>query len=114
MKIFFLILFSLPALASRFADDIQSFGQKGDEITVTFSGHEKVHRMPASSESVPCLENAWKARKPVDVVVDDKNGKILDCKLAPKPLPEESEGNQFLSRSMMRVGSVPPGLMISV
>lgn len=82
-----LIILSTSAFASKMRDDIQSFGQHGDEVTVTFSSHNRVHRIPAGSEAVPCLENAWKSRKPVDVVVNDKSGNIIDCRLAPKKLP---------------------------
>lgn len=86
MKYFILFLISLPAFAGHFSDDIKSYGQKGDEVTVRFSAHEKIYRLPASEAAVPCLEDGWKARKPVDVTVTEK-GTITDCKLAPRALP---------------------------
>jgi hypothetical protein len=78
---------SVPAFATHFADDIQSYGQKGDEVTVTFSSHERVHRLKRNDEMIPCLHDAWLARKPVDVTVDDKDGDIINCKLAPRQHP---------------------------
>jgi hypothetical protein len=87
MKYLFLILISVPAFATQIRDNIKSYGQKGDQVSVTFSQNAGVHRMPASVEAVPCLEDAWKARKPVDVEVNDQTGQITNCKLAPNELP---------------------------
>lgn len=87
MKYIFLAALSLPAFASRFADHIRSFEQDSKEVTLTFSNHNKVHRIPAGNSEIPCLENAWKAQKPVDVVFNDKSGNLLECKLAPKMHP---------------------------
>ncbi len=89
MKYLFLlpILISFSTYASRFADDVRSFERNGDEITVTFSSHSRVHRLDEKNAMIPCLENAFKAKKPVDVIVNDKDGRVMDCKLAPRMHP---------------------------
>ncbi len=89
MRYFLLFTLTIPffAQASRFADDVRSIEHNGDEVTVTFSSHNRVHRLKGNSRTIPCLENAFKAKKPVDVVVNDKDGDVLDCKLAPRQHP---------------------------
>ncbi len=78
---------SLPTFAARFADDVRSMDLRKREMTVTFANHPQVHRIPAGSVVIPCLENGFKARKPVDVTINDENGNIVECKLAPRMLP---------------------------
>ncbi|MES2525705.1 MAG: hypothetical protein V4598_01405 [Bdellovibrionota bacterium] len=89
MRYLFLLslFFTLPTYAARFADDVRSLEHDGDEVTVTFSSHSRVHRLTGNHRFIPCLENAYKAKKPVDVVVDDKDGNVTDCKLAPRKVP---------------------------
>ena len=89
MKYLFLFLLpvSLPTFAARFADDVRSMDRSHGEISVTFATHAQVHRIPAGSAVIPCLENGFKAKKPVDVTVNEENGKIVECKLAPRKLP---------------------------
>jgi hypothetical protein len=87
MKYLLVLFITLPAFASHFADNIKSMDTKGDEVTLTFNSHSQVFRMPANSASIPCLEDGFKAMKPVDVVINDENGNITGCKLAPKELP---------------------------
>lgn len=87
MKFLFLILLTLPVFASRINDDIKSYGQRGDEISVRFSSHDRVMRMPANSRNEACLRNAWLSKKPVSVEVNDQTGKIVDCDLAPRQHP---------------------------
>ena len=87
MKFTILFLISFPVFASQFAGDIKSYGQKGDEISVRFSGREKTYTVPADSKTTPCLYDGWLARKPVAIDVDDVSGKMTGCKLAPRMLP---------------------------
>lgn len=87
MKYLIALFISLPTFAARFADDIRSLDHNKNEVTVTFSTHTQVHRIPASSHVLPCLENGFKAKKPVDVVISDESGNIIECKLAPRMHP---------------------------
>lgn len=87
MKLFILVfLLSPAAFASKIRDDIRTLERNGNEVTMTLRSHAEVFRFPAS-ETFPCLENAKKANKPVDLVMNDENKKVLECKLAPRMHP---------------------------
>ncbi len=87
MKYLVVFLISLPTFAARFADDVRSMDLHKGEIAVTFFTRAQVHRIPAGSAVIPCLENGFKAKKPVVVMVNDENGNIVECKLAPRMHP---------------------------
>ncbi len=85
----FLILFALlttTAFASKIRDEIRSLERDGDEVTMTLKSRAEVFRFPAG-QTFPCLDNAHKANKPVDLVMNDKDKRVLECKLAPKMHP---------------------------
>lgn len=88
MKFFILIFILSPtAFASKIRDDIRSLERNGNEITMTLKAHADVYRFPASSIAYPCIENAFKANKPVDLVMNDESKRILECRLAPRMHP---------------------------
>ncbi len=87
MKYLLILLLSFPVFAGKIRDHVRTFEKEGTEFSMTLKNHAEVFRFPASEDSIPCLENAFKARKPVDLVVNDKDKEILDCKLAPSIHP---------------------------
>lgn len=84
--IFALVLISSAANASKIRDHIRSLDRDGNQVTMTLRNHAQVFRFPAS-ETFPCLENGYVARKPVDIIMNDKNEKVLACQLAPQIHP---------------------------
>lgn len=87
MKLFLLVFLLSPAVfASKIRDDIRTLERDGDEVTMTLRSHAEVFRFPAS-HTYPCLENGFKAKKPVDLVMNDKDKRVLECKLAPRMHP---------------------------
>lgn len=84
---FILVLLSLPTFAARFADDVRSMDLHKGEVAVTFRSHAQVYRIPAGGAVIPCLENGFKAKKPVEVTTNDENGNIVGCKLSPRMHP---------------------------
>lgn len=87
MKLFLLVFLLSPAVfASKIRDDIRTLERDGDEVTMTLRSHAEVFRFPAG-HTYPCLENGFKAQKPVDLVMNDKDKRVLECKLAPRMHP---------------------------
>ena len=78
-----ILLIISSAFASKILDDIRSLERSGSEVTMTLKSHAGVYRFPATN-TFPCLENAHKAKKSGDIVMNEDNRKVLECKLAPR------------------------------
>ena len=82
----FIFLLSPAAFAAQIRDYIRSLERSGDEVTMTLQSRAEVFRFPAG-RTLPCLENALKAQRPVDLVMSDEDKRVLECKFAPKMHP---------------------------
>lgn len=60
---------------------IRSFEPKAAFYMLTFWETNQVFRVSHSNDQIPCLENSFKANRPVTVEIDQKSNMITDCKM---------------------------------
>lgn len=89
--LFFLLFVSFFANSQRsnVIYTVRSVDADNGKVMVTFWEDNQVYRFEKNSKVLPCLENAYKAKMKVDLVMNKRSDVIEDCKLAGGGFPKE-------------------------
>jgi hypothetical protein len=67
--------------ALSMVDKIRSFDLENGKYVVTFFEDQRMFRVPKNNAMIPCLENSYKAERPVTLAIDQKTQTITECKM---------------------------------
>lgn len=67
--------------ALSMVDKIRGFDLENGEYVLTFFEDDRMFRIPKNNALIPCLEDSYKAERPVTLAIDQKTQTITECKM---------------------------------